>query len=298
MGFWGFVKLLKGTVLEWNQDRMGSHAAALAYSAMLSLAPLLLLVSIVASSLLGDINLDEQLVSGSREIVGPEAARLIADIIRSGAPSADNWFVSVLGGVALLFGASGIFRQVRRSLGVIWHTRQGTRRPSRNLLDGLKTGLLAVGMAAGAGLSPLALFAISTTLAIPERFLVTVFPGVSELSGLVRFIAPPLLYAAIFALAYRFGPGAPVKWCDVWLGAVVGALLFWGGGYVLSLYISRSIIRSLYGAVSSVMVLLLWVYYAALIFISGAELTYAYANRYGSCSAGGECPIQGESESQ
>ena len=189
---------------------------------------------------------------------------------------------------ALILTATGVFGEVQSALNVIWKAKDSKTKERRSTL-----GRLARARAASLGLVVTSGFLITVSLATSAAlealsdYLRGVFPGAEIVLTIVDFVISTALIGFMFAAIYKVLPDKPIAWRDVAIGALVTALLFEGGKYLIALYIGKSDVASTYGAAGALVVLLLWIYYTAQIFLLGAEFTHAYARRYGSHSAAG-----------
>ena len=198
-------------------------------------------------------------------------------------------WATVVGAGALILTATGVFGEVQSALNVIWKAKDDKAKERRSTL-----GRLARARAASLGLVVTSGFLITVSLATSAAlealsdYLRGVFPGAETVLTIADFVISTALIGFLFAAIYKVLPDKPIAWRDVAIGALVTALLFEGGKYLIALYIGKSDVASTYGAAGALVVLLLWIYYTAQIFLLGAEFTYAYARRYGSLSGAGQ----------
>jgi len=276
------VSLIKETVSEWSRDRASRHAAALAFYTTFSIAPLLVIVIALTSAVFGEEAARGQIERELGALVGEEAAAFVQGMVARGEQEDSRGFASVLGILALLFGATGAFAELRGSLNTVWDVEP----KSRNFLAGLfESRLLSFAMVLGVGFLLLVSLVLSAALAaLTESVGRYTGNGEAFLVQVAGFVTSFLVVTALFAMIFKFLPDDEIQWKDVWIGASVTALLFSGGKLLIGLYLGRSAVASTYGAAGALAVLLLWVYYSAQILLLGAEFTQVYARRFGSHS--------------
>ncbi|MEZ4736191.1 MAG: YihY/virulence factor BrkB family protein [Caldilineaceae bacterium] len=270
--------LLKTTLLEWNADNAAHLSAALAYYTFFSLAPLLVIATAIAGLVYGQEAARGELVNQIGFYVGYEAANLIQTILRNTNSSTPNIVATVAGLIFLLYGATGVFSELKNSLNLIWDAPSPNGSPWRAVV---LNRLLALVMVLGCGFLLVLSLIISTALTSTTSWINYWWPGMGAISQILNFLISFGVTIVVFGLIYQFLPDVPVAWRDVWSGAVATALLFSIGRYLISLYLSYSTIGSTYGAAGSLAVLLLWIYYSAQIFFLGAEFTQVYARTKG-----------------
>lgn len=270
--------LLKTTLLEWNADNAAHLSAALAYYTFFSLVPLLIIATAIAGLVFGQEAARGELVNQIALYVGYEAANLIQTILRNANATTPNLVATIGGFIFLLYGATGVFSELKNSLNLIWDAPQRNGSPWRSVvLD----RLFALFMVFGCGFLLLLSLIISTTLAATTNWLYYWWPSMAMLTQVATFFISFLLTVLVFGLIYQFLPDVTIAWRDVWSGAMATALLFSIGRHLISLYLSYSSIGSTYGAAGSLAVTLLWIYYSAQVFFLGAEFTQVYARTKG-----------------
>jgi membrane protein len=268
--------LLKETASEWLNDNALRLSAALAYYSTFSIAPLLVIALAIAGWIFGREAASGLLDRQLQTLLGGAAAEGVKGLLTSASKPASSVLAGVLGIVALLLGASGVFGQLKDALNTIWEVR---KKPGQAISGFIRERLLSFGMVLVIGF----LLLVSLLLTAAVSGLTEYFgsglagPVLTGLSSLVSFAVVTLLFAAIFKVL----PDAKVQWRDVWMGAVVTGLLFEIGKSLLALYLGHQSTSSAYGAATSVVLVLLWVYYASLILFFGAEFTQVYARAHG-----------------
>jgi membrane protein len=281
----------------WNEDRPFELAAALAYYTIFSMAPLLVIAIAVAGFVFGREAAQDQVVRTLSDFVGQDGGKAVQEAIQNASRQQTSESVlAMIGGVALLlFGAGGVVGQLQSSLNMIWGVEP---KAGRGVLGFLRDRFVSYAMVLGVGFVLLVSLAVSAALSAFDQFLGSSMPGAGILLQTIHFLMSLGVIAFLFAAIFKFLPDAEVAWRDVAIGALMTAILFNLGKYLIGLYIGQSSATSIYGAAGSVVTLLLWVYYSGLIFFFGAELTQVYAARFGSgvSPAGNAQPAGGEIE--
>ncbi len=276
-GWWSMVK---ATVQGWMDDRAASMGAALAYYTFFSMAPLLLIVISVAGLLLGREAAQGQLMGELSGLFGTQAAASIQGLIASASEPSDNWWGTLIGIGILMVGATTVFAELQDSLDHIWRAPQ--RASGSGLWGLLRARVLSFGLILGLAFLLMVSLVIGAVLAALGRWWGEVIGEWEWFAQMINLGIGFVLTALIFAMIYKLMPRARVQWRDVWVGAVVTAILFTLGKALISLYLGVSGVASGYGAAGSLVLVLLWVYYSAQIFFLGAEFTWVYANARGS----------------
>jgi len=271
--------LVKDAVNSWLDDYAPSMGAALAYYTVFSIAPMLLIVISIAGLVFGKEASEGQILTQLESLTGPQAATAIQELLRSVDKPARGTAAAIGGGVVLLIGATTVFGELQDSLDRIW--RAPARGPS-GLWALLRARLLSFGMILAIGFLMIVSLVASAALAALGTWWQPVFGSYEVLVGAFNTAFSFAFLTVAFALIYKIIPRVSVQWRDVWIGAGVTALLFTIGKILIGLYIGRTSFSSTFGAAASLAVLLVWVYYAAQIFLLGAEFTWVYAHSYGS----------------
>ncbi|MEZ4866726.1 MAG: YihY/virulence factor BrkB family protein [Caldilineaceae bacterium] len=271
--------LLRMTFEKWYTDNIPRHAAALAYYTLFAVAPLLLLAVEIMGLINGQDVAEEQVVQQVEHYVNsPETAALVRTILNNALPSTASWWVTVAVVLALLYGASSVFGELQIVLNLIWGAPLYRRSDIWGVLFGR---LLAVLMVIIGGL--LIFFALVVTgwYTLANDWATNYVNPDSSYAEWSYFFILFLLLTAIFALIYKFVPNLTIAWHDVFIGAVATAFLISVARLLISWYLSHSRVSTMFGAASSLVILLLWVYYSAQIFFLGAEFTNIYSQTYG-----------------
>ena len=280
--------LLRQVARSWLDDYAPSMGAALAYYTLFSLAPLLLIVISVAGLVFGQEAARGEIEAQLRSLMGEQGASAVQALLASVGKPTEGVAATALGVLLLLIGATTVFGELQDSLDRIW------RAPSQDRAGGwialIRTRLLSFGMILAIGFLLMVSLVLSAVLSVMEHWWTMLFGGWLFVASAVNGIAGFFLIAVMFALIYKVMPRVHVQWRDVWIGAVFTALLFTLGKALIGVYIGRSGIVSGFGAAGSLVVVLLWVYYSAQIFLIGAEFTWVYANLFGSRKGHQESP--------
>jgi membrane protein len=272
--------LIQRVAKAWSDDNVSSMGAALAYYTMFSLAPLLLIVISVAGLYFGESAARGEIENQLRFMMGEVGAKAVLGLLSSVQNPVQSVAASVLGLLLLLIGATTVFGELHEALDRIWCVP--ARQHSRGILTLLRTRLLSFGMILSIGFLLMVSLVMSTVLAIFGQWWGSLFGGWLVAATIVDALAGYLLVTLMFALIYKIMPSARAQWRDVWIGSVFTAVLFILGKWLIGYYIGHSGVVTGFGAAGSLVVILIWVYYSAQIFLIGAEFTWIYANLHGS----------------
>jgi len=275
-----YVQLFKKAVGAWNEDYAASMGAALAYYTTFSLAPVLIVVIAVAGLVFGQDAARGEIVYQLRGLIGDESAKAVQELLKSASQPGKSVLASVIGIVTLLVGATSVFAELQSALDRIW--RAPALKKQTGIWSLLRTRLLTFGMVVAIGFLLLVSLALSAAVSAVDRWGGTLFPTWHSVLQVVNVGVGFALTTLLFAMAYRILPRVRIAWRDVAVGAVVTAALFEGGKYLIGLYLGRAGVSSGFGAAGSLIILLVWVYYSAQIFLLGAEFTWVYAHSHGS----------------
>jgi membrane protein len=278
----GIVDLVRESFIGWSRNEATLHAAALAYYTIFSLAPLLIISIGIATQVFSQAAVEGRIVKALDNVVGSEAAVVVEEIIKNSRYLLPNSLATGITLLFLLYGSSSMFRQIRYSLNAMWGVTARAETVQESLITMAKNYLLSATAVLIVGLVVLASLLMNTIwTAVPQPYLQALLPNFEELVPLIRFIASPVMFMVIFVIVFKTMPKAKIRWRDTWLGSAVTALLFWLGSYLIGLYLSYSVWTSIYGAASSLIAFLIWIYYSAWIFLFGAKFTQLYANKFG-----------------
>lgn len=268
-------KLISDTVKSWNRDRAQSMGAALAFYTMFSIAPLLLIIVTVGGYFLGATTMRGEIDSALSGLIGPSGAHSLEKLAKAANEASRKSVAAGIGVVIFLFGSTSVFNELQDALNRIWKTPGHVH--SVGFLSILRGRLLSFAMILGISAFLMVSMALSATVSVLakswgsttafEEFVVQVF------SSMLGYI----LVTTTFALIYKLVPRAKVHLSDVWVGAALTAALFTMGNQLIGLYLRKSALISTWGALRSIAVIILWVYYSAQIFLFGAEFTWIYS---------------------
>jgi membrane protein len=267
--------LVKETFGRWLEDDIATYAASLAYYTAFSLAPTLIIAVALAGSIFGEEAATGQIRVQLQSMLGDAGATVIEDMMKNASRPGSGVVPTILGGVVLLLGATGVFAALQTCLNRIWRAPPPT---GNAVLGFLRTRFLSLAMVLGVGFLLLVSLVVSAVIGAFGALL----GEVPAMWQVVNFLISFAYVTALFGMIYKWLPDVRVAWADVWLGAAVTALLFNLGKLVIGLYLGRSSIASSYGATGSLAVLLIWLDYSAMVLFLGAEFTYVYALRRGS----------------
>lgn len=276
---WAF---LAAAVDGWIADRAPSMGAAISYYTLFSLAPILILVIAIAGLAFGQDAAEGAIEAQLHDLVGETAARAVQGMIASAADTGAGIVATLIGLATLLIGATTVFGELQASLNVIWKARPDVRRTG--LWNLVRQRLLSLSMVLGIGFILMVSLVVNALIAALADYLAGLLPGLDVVVQALNFALSFGAFAVLFAMIYKVLPDTTVAWRDVWVGAAMTALLFTVGRFAISLYIGSSRVATSYGAAGAVVILLVWVYYSAQIFLFGAELTKAFAEHFGSRS--------------
>jgi membrane protein len=271
------LSFLKRILRDFSEDECSVRAAALAYYTVFALPPLLILLTLVVGLFWDPVEVQRSLETQFSTLVGSDGASAIRDMLDHAKSPGTGPVATILGVLALLFGALGAFMQLQGALNKAWEVKPDPKKggvrqfiAKRVLSAGMILAvafLLMVSLAVSAVLS-----ALGATLAfVPE-------PALQALDLTLSLAVITVMFAAIF----RFLPDAEIAWRDVWVGALFTSMLFVLGKFAIGFYLGRSAPGDAFGAASALAVILVWIYYAGMIVLLGAEFTQAWAERRGS----------------
>lgn len=272
--------LVRKSVNAWLDDYAPSMGAAISYYTVFSIAPLLLIVIAVAGFVWGREAVEGELIQQLAGMLGEDGARGVQALIQSANKPEQGLLAGAISGVLLLVGATTVFAELQSALDRIW------RVPEHQKMSGLwatlRARLLSLGLILGLGFLLAVSLVFSAAVAALGHWAGQALPAWEALLQLANTGLSLGVSALLFAMIFKLMPRAHVAWKDVWVGAGVTALLFEAGKVLIGLYIGKSSITSSFAAAGSLVVLLVWVYYSAQIFLLGAEFTWVYAHEHGS----------------
>jgi membrane protein len=280
------LTVLRKSAAAWNNDDASSMGAALAFYTLFSIAPLLVMVIAVAGLIFGRDAAQGHILSQVRGLTGDAGAQAVEELVKSANSPVQSALAAVVGTVVLLFGATAVFTELYGNLNRIWRSPSAPR--VSGILHLIRTRILSFGMILGIEFLLVVSLVVSAGIAAAGDWWGARFTGWPLVAQAVDFIMSLATYTLAFAMIYKFLPRAHIDWHDVWIGATVTAVLFEIGRLLIGLYVTTRI-TPVFGTAGSLVILLIWVYYSAQVFLLGAEFTRVYAYRRGS-RAGEEPP--------
>lgn len=271
--------MLKATISSWINDNIPLHGAALAFYTIFSLAPLLIILIAVAGFLFGEQASQGQLAEYMEQVLGPEMASNIENIVLSAYQPRSGIIATVISAGIMLFAATTIITQLKDSLNTIWNVTTRKGQGLKRFLIDRSLALVLILIFAGVLIASILFNGVLSYL---EPHIDPYLPGGAGIWSTLNDVGFVLITAGMFAVIYKMLPDIHIRWSDVWIGALVTTALFMLGRYLVGAYLGMGAIQSTYGAAGAFVVFLLWVYYNAMMVFLGAEFTRIYTERYGS----------------
>ncbi len=276
---WTVIDFLRDTAQEWGRANGSMLAAGLAYYTIFSLAPLLVIIVNVAGLVFGPVAAEGLLVEQISGVVTPQVAETIENAVENLNEANHRGVSTVVSAIITLVGASMMFVQLKRAINFLWGLAP---EPGQGLFITLRTQLLSFGMVIFMGVLTLVVMGLSAMLLGAMRYLQSFAPGLEDFLPQVNFGPLFLVFLGLFIITFKFLPDAQIAWKDVWLGAGITALLFTVGEFLIGTYLGMANLGSAFGAASSLVLVLFWIYYSMQIILFGAKLTQKYADHFGS----------------
>ena len=274
------IDLLKQTAQEWVQDKAPQLGAALAYYTVFSMAPLILvLISVVGLIFRNDpAGAWGKITEQMSYFLDQSAVQVVQNIAQQASQPGKDVIGTVIGVVLALFGASGVFGQLQDALNTVWGVKA---KPGGGIWGFLRSRFLSFAMVGGVCFLLLVSLTVESVLKAFSHYVQSVMPGGIVIAMTVYLIFDLAVIILLFAIIFKFLPDAKIQWRDVWIGSIMTALFFVVGKWALGLYLGSGKAGAAYGAASSLITLLLWIYYSSQILLFGAEFTQVFANRAG-----------------
>lgn len=275
---WG---IFKETYIKLMKDNTALKAAGISYYTLISMVPLTVFILVIADVVFGERSVKGQILSQVQDIVGKKTADSLRVLINSVQEPRSSTLTSIFGVAILIFTASHVFNQLRNALNDIWKFKS---RKKFGIMNAIKGRVISFGIVTAGGTLLIALLVSSTGLVAFDNALDEVLPGslYYKLLKILNVLLPFLVVTLLYALTYKYLPEVALSWRDIWVGAVVGAILFSIGRLAVGWYLGNSWYGSAYGIAASVIVVLIWLYWSAQTLFFGAELTQVYALNFGS----------------
>jgi membrane protein len=273
------LAVTRDTVTAWLKHNASSLGAALAFYTLFSIAPILVIAMSVAGYVFGANVAETRVLDEMRGLLGEAGANAVQSLLASAHQSGVKGVAAVIGIVTLLVGATSVFGELQNTLDYIW---KSPKKDSVAWWRIVRSRILSVGLILGVGFLLLVSLIISAALAALGAWFGSYLAQWSVVLPALDLVLSLGLTTVLFALIFKYVPREQLAWGDVWIGGLVTACLFTVGKLLIGLYLGRSSLSSAYGAAGSIMVLLLWIYYSAQIFLLGAEFTRVFTYALGS----------------
>lgn len=275
----GVWQLLKEAIYGFNENHVFKLSGSLAYFTVFSIGPMLIVIIFLADLFYGREAVEGTIYGEIKSFVGPEVAVQIQEIIKNATISGRGTVTAIIGFITLIIGTTTVFAEIQDSINFIWNLKT---KPEKGWIKIILNRLLSFSIVVGLAFLLLVSLIINGIMEAFGDHLATVFPDMAiTVLYIINLILTFIVITFLFAIIYKVLPDAKIKWKDVMIGAIVTALLFMLGKFGITYYIGSSNIESTYGAAGSLIILLLWVYYSAIILYFGAEFTKAYAVHFG-----------------
>jgi membrane protein len=279
--------LLSDALEAWYRHNAPRMGASLAFYTIFSLAPLLIVVIAVASLISGREAAEGLIVWQIQDLTGREGAEVVRQMIVGAHKPASGILATALGLLTLFVGATAVVADLRDALNTVWETPIRESQWHTSVLRILRERVFSFVMVLGVGFLLLVSLIVNVWLAAAGAFFRRLLPMPESVLQALTSVVSFVVIAALFALIYKFMPDVDLEWRDVAAGAILTSLLFSLGKLVIGLYLGKASLGSTFGAAGSLVVLLVWVYYSAQVFLLGAEFTHVFARRYGRGASSG-----------
>jgi membrane protein len=267
----------------WSDDYAPSMGAAISYYTVFSVAPLLVIVIAMAGAMFGRDAVQGLIVAELGGLIGNEGAQLVQTLVVSASDTEKGLVAGLISFFILIVGATTVFAELQSALDRIWHVPEAQKPKGVRAI--LEARLLSFGLILGLVFLLMVSLALSAATAALGTWAGGYLPGWAQTVQVINMLVSLTITTVLFAMIYKLMPTARIAWSDVWVGAVVTALLFEVGKLLIGLYLGKSAVAESFAAAGSLVVLLAWVYYAAQVFLLGAEFTKVYADEHGSLVA-------------
>jgi membrane protein len=276
------LHLAKSSVSRWIDDGASSMGAALAFYSLLSMAPVLLMVITVAGLFFGEDAARGALIDELRHMFGPTGAQAVEAVLIASRQQEGGPVSLVIGSVMILVGATTVFAELQGDLDRIWRVQPDQKQAMRHLLH---ARMMSFGLILGVGFMLAVSLVLTAAITAFGGFWSRWFVGAETLLQILNTGLSFALITALFAMIYKLLPSVWIPWRDVWIGAALTSLMFSLGKYFIGLYLGTAAVSSSFGAAGALVVIVVWVYYSAQIFLLGAEFTHEYSRLHGSGAA-------------
>jgi membrane protein len=268
---------VKEAAENWSNHKDSRQGAALAYYSVFSLAPIIVIVIAIAGFFFGQEAVSGQVAASIKDALGDTGAQVVQAMLVDAARPREGLFATLLGIGALIFAAIGVVVQLKDALNTVWEVQDPT---GQGIWQFIRSYIVSLAAVFALGFLLIVSLIVTAALAAFGKYAA---PHVNEwLLHVVTDVASVGVLSLLFAMMFKWLPDTAVDWYDVWLGAVVTAVLFELGKAAIGFYIGKQGLESTYGAAASIIVVLIWVYYTSQIILMGAEITHAFAAHKGS----------------
>ena len=270
--------LLKETAVAFIDDNALSRGASMAFYAVTSLAPILLIIIAIAGLVFGEEAARNALAGQFQALMGQQSAELLQSAVQNAGKKSSGVLATIIGMVTLIATASGVFGEMQSALNTIWKVEPQGTTVSRLL----RARAASLGLVAALGFLLLVSLVVSAGISALGDYVNTVLPFGKLILSILNTVISFILIAVLFAAIYKILPDKRLEWGDVIIGAIATSLLFTIGKSLIGWYLGSSAVASTYGAAGALIIVLLWIYYSSQIFLLGAEFTRVYASHHGS----------------
>lgn len=279
MTFRDFFNYLKETYQEWSNDDAFQKSASLAYYSIFSIPALMIIVINIASLAFGQEYVQQELTDQIAGMMGTEAANQVETMIAKSRENSNSTLAIIIGVATLLFGATGVFYQLQKSLNDAWEVEPD---PDSGIRQMAKSRITALGIVVAIGFLLMVSLLVTTALSALSGWVQQQLPGFPQfIFYIIQIVVSIGVITVLFAAMFKVLPDAKVEWRSVWAGALLTAILFTIGKFLIGFYIGKTDPASTFGAAGSIVLIMLWVYYTGLILLFGAEFTQVYARNEG-----------------
>ncbi len=271
-------ELMKKTVGGWFGNRAASLGAALSFYTILAIPPLVVITLFIVGLWFDVQSARGEIIGQVQQLLGRTGAHAVEGVLEHAGTHAKGFWASVAALFTLIITATGVFVELQGSLNFIWHVQP---KPGRGLWVFIRNRMLSFAMVVAIGFLLLVSLLLSAGLAALGNYMSGLLPGMDTFWQAANFVVSFGVISVLFAMMFKVLPDAEISWRNVWIGAVLTAVLFTAGKFVLGKFLAQNRIATAYGAAGSLVILLLWVYYSAQILYFGAQFTQIYATRFG-----------------
>ena len=263
----------------WLDNEAMTRGAAIAFYTIFALAPFVILITAIAGLVIGREVARDALMDEVGQLIGRDAVTTLQSLATRSNEARAGVIATIFGISTILVGATTVFAELHTSLNRIWKAEPPTASTITWLVKVRLKGLALIGVI---GFLLIVSLVVSTILAAVSRWMAAILPDIFVLVWIINLLSSLAAFTVLFALVFRALPDTRIPWMDLWLGAAITAVLFTIGKSMIGLYLGTTGITSAYGAAGSFVLILLWVYYSATIFLFGAEITRSYSEHVGS----------------